>query len=67
VRAQTLDAATAKVLALLWDFAPAAGDGAAIQDGDLIAQDPERVRSRYIKKNFVMSLTLDEIADVLKP
>jgi len=70
---ETLAAPTAKLLgegarylALLWDSAWAAGGGEMIADGDLVELEAKAVRARYVRKNFVPSLTLDEIGKTLK-
>lgn len=56
----------ASYLALLWDSAWVAGGGPGVADAQLVALEPKEVRSRYIKKTFVPSLTLDEVAGKLK-
>jgi hypothetical protein len=70
---ETLAAPTAKLLAegarylaLLWDSAWIAGGGASTAEGDLAELETKAVRARYIKLDFVPSLVLDDINEVLK-
>ena len=62
----TLLALGAAYLAQLWEGAWKAGGGPSTPAGQLGALDPNAVRSRYVKKDFVPSLTLDRIKDVLE-
>ncbi len=57
----------AQALANLWDAAWAAGNGGATAASSLKAQAPQKVRARYIRTDFIPSLTLDAIQEVLKP
>lgn len=56
----------ARYLALLWDSAWMAGGGDNIADKELVGLDSKEVRARYIKSDFVPSLVLDDIGEVLK-
>ena len=55
----------ARFLALLWESAWAAGGGAQQAAAGLVALNKADIRKRYIKTNFVPSVTLDEIGDHL--
>jgi len=56
----------ARTLALIWESAWTKGQGSAIADGKLTELDRDDVRSRYIDREFVPSLTLDKVGPVLK-
>jgi hypothetical protein len=69
---ETLGAPTAAVLAegarylaLLWDSAWSVAGGSHIASADLVERDKSDIRKRYIKTNFVPSVTLDEISNHL--
>lgn len=62
----TLLALGAVYLAKLWEGAWKAGNGPDTPARDLTALEPQKVRSLYIKSNFVPSLTLKEIGAVLE-
>lgn len=56
----------AKILALIWDSAWAAGQGDSIPQKQLRPIDRDELRELYEDVNFVPSLVLDDIAAVLK-
>jgi hypothetical protein len=53
-------------LAVLWQSAWEAGNGAAVPSARLVALVPADIRARYIDDQFVPSLTLNEIGNVLR-
>ena len=55
----------ARYLAMLWESAWIAGDGQKIAPAKLKELDEDDVRQRYIDKDFVPSLAIDEIETVL--
>ena len=55
-----------RVLAMIWESARIAGGGGSIAASGLKAIDRDDIRARYIDKNFVPSLTLDQTGDVLR-
>jgi hypothetical protein len=56
----------ARTLAMVWDSAWVQGGGEQIAASKLKRKKEEDVRGRYIHKQFVESLTLEEIGAVLK-
>lgn len=55
-----------RVLAMLWDSAWQAGNGAAIADNRIRAQAESRLMTLYSDQTFVPSLTLDDYPTVLQ-
>ncbi len=55
-----------RVLAMLWESAWIAGGGDSLAASLLKAIERDDIRARYIDKNFVPSLTLDQIGAVLR-
>jgi hypothetical protein len=56
----------ARYLAVIWEAAWVEGGGAGIPASKLKAQERSNIRKRYIDKEFVPSVTLEDIAGLLK-